>query len=133
MKLPPNVGVGVIILKDGRVLMGRRLSNHQPGTWCPPGGKLDWGESFIACARRETKEEAGISIKNCQVVATLNNIFDNGLHGVTIIVQADWQAGKPKIMEPDKIADWDWYEWDKLPRPLFPTITGLIKTGYKPA
>ena len=53
----PQIGVGVIVIKDGCLLMGRRVSSHGKNTWSPPGGKPERHESIEATALRETKEE----------------------------------------------------------------------------
>ena len=42
----PRVGVGVMIVRDGRVLMGRRMSGQRPGWWGWIGGKLEFGETL---------------------------------------------------------------------------------------
>lgn len=126
-----RVGVGVIIIKNSKVLFGHRVSPHGEGTWCPPGGKLDYRETFEQCAKRETLEEAGIKIKNCRIITATNDLFEDGQHFITVYMQADWQSGTPRVMEPDKVVDWQWVDWDKLPRPLFMPMNTLIKTGYK--
>jgi 8-oxo-dGTP diphosphatase len=60
----PKVGVGVMILKDGKVLLGKRKGSHGEGEYAFPGGHLEYMESFEDCARREVNEECGIEIKN---------------------------------------------------------------------
>ena len=59
----PKVGIGIYIV-DGRgnLLMILRKTTHEPGTWCPPGGHLEIGESFLECCKREVKEEVGLNI-----------------------------------------------------------------------
>lgn len=54
-----NWGVGVLILKAGKILLGRRTDNN---TWGSPGGGVEIGETPIDAAVRETKEETGIKI-----------------------------------------------------------------------
>ena len=53
----PQVGVGVLITKDDLVLLMKRQNSHGDGTWAPPGGHLEYGETPEECAMRETQEE----------------------------------------------------------------------------
>ena len=71
----PKVGVGVIIVKEGKILLGERKNAHGEGTWCPPSGHLELGESYEECAKRETFEETGLQIKNLQFITATNDIF----------------------------------------------------------
>lgn len=116
----PKVGLGVWIIKDNKVLLGKRISKHGEGTWCPPGGHLEFFESFEECARRETLEECGLEIKNVKVVDVTNDIhLSENKHYVTIVMKAEYISGEPKVLEPDKCECWDWFNWDNLPSPLF--------------
>lgn len=45
---------------------------------------------------------------------------------------AEFAEGKPEIKEPDKMVEWAWFSWDKLPRPLFIPMQNLLKTGFHP-
>ncbi len=56
----PRVGVGVIVVRTGRVLLGLRQGSHGEGTWALPGGHLEFGETVPACAARELLEETGL-------------------------------------------------------------------------
>jgi 8-oxo-dGTP diphosphatase len=60
----PKVGVGVMIVKNGFVLLGKRKGAHGEGEYAFPGGHLEYMESFAQCAQRETREECGIEIEN---------------------------------------------------------------------
>jgi 8-oxo-dGTP diphosphatase len=71
----PLVGIGAAIIKEGKVLLGKRIAKHGSGTWCFPGGHLDFMESFEECARRETREEAGIEIENIRVGLVTNDFY----------------------------------------------------------
>ncbi len=129
----PRVGVGVCIFKDGKILLGRRqkLSRQGANTWAPTGGKLDFGESLADCARRETLEEAGVIISEPTFIACTNDIFEDE-HFITIYMRAEWVSGNPKVLEPEKMAEWGWFEWSSLPRPLFMPFENLLKTGFNP-
>jgi 8-oxo-dGTP diphosphatase len=60
----PKVGVGVFIIKDKKILMGKRINSHGEGTWSLPGGHLEFFETFEDCAKREVMEETGLKISN---------------------------------------------------------------------
>ena len=49
----PLIGVAVIVIKENRVLLGKRKNSHDSGTWAFPGGHLEFKESIKDCARRE--------------------------------------------------------------------------------
>lgn len=129
----PMVGVGVLILKDGKILLGKRKGKYGEGMWCPPSGHLEFREDIFDCARRETLEEAGIQVTNLRIGPFTN---DNNLpyekHYITLFVIADYKTGDPRVMEPDKCEEWDWFEWSDLPRPLFYAMQNFVNGGYRP-
>ncbi len=114
----PTVGIGVMILKDGKVLLGKRRGSHAAGEYAFPGGHLEYMESFEACARREVEEETGLKIKNLKFILLSNEKTYPPKHYVHIGFLADWQDGEPKILEPNKVDSWNWYDLDHLPSPL---------------
>lgn len=127
-----RVGVGVMVMKDGKVLLGKRITDHGYGEYAWPGGHFEYMESFAACAKREVMEEAGIEIQNIRFVRLLNLLKYAPKHYVDIALLADWKSGVPKICEPDKCESWGWYDIDNLPSPLFgalPTTIEAYKTG----
>ena len=48
----PKVGMGIMILKDGKILLGKRKNSHGSGEYAFPGGHLEYMESFEGCAKR---------------------------------------------------------------------------------
>jgi len=115
----PQVGIGTLIRKGGKVLMHQRNNSHGAGEYAFPGGHLEMGESFSDCARRETREESGIEIKNIKFQYLANIKKYHGKHYVHIGLIADWKSGIPKNLEPQKGTDWFWADPKKLPKPLF--------------
>jgi 8-oxo-dGTP diphosphatase len=131
--LRPHVGVNVFILRDGKVLFGKRKGSHGEGSWAPPGGKLDFGEDLFECARREVKEETGMEIEDLKLGPYTNDYFEKDkLHYITVYISAMKSHGEPKVLEPHKCTEWKWFEWDKLPNELFLTIQNLKKQNYDP-
>lgn len=129
----PLVGVGVIVIKGDKVLLGKRKNTHGGGTWSFPGGHLEFNEGIEDCARREVREEVGISITNLRYATFTNDIFhQEGKHYVTLFVVCDHQAGEVSVREPHKCEKWAWFEWDDLPQPLFHPIQNLLKQNFNP-
>ena len=121
-----GVGCGVMLLKDNKVLLGKRHEDpdkadselHGEGTWIMPGGKLHYGETFEECARREVEEETGMKLKKVKVMC-VNNDKNEHAHFVTVGLFSDDFEGEPKVMEPDEITEWKWFALDKLPEKMF--------------
>lgn len=133
MTTRPLVGVGVLILREGRILLGERKGSHGAGTWSPPGGHLEFGESVESCARRETIEETGLELAGVRAAPYTNDLFaDDGKHYVTLFVVADAPRGDAALKEPDKCAGWDWFPWTELPEPLFLPLASLRRSGFVP-
>ena len=129
----PKVGVGVVIKKEGKVLLGKRKGAHGEGSWSFPGGHLEFGETPETCARREVSEEVGIEIKNIKPATFTNDIFEKEQkHYITVYVTAEYATGEVAVMEPDKCEEWRWFSWAALPDPLFIPIGNLLKQGYSP-
>ena len=129
----PKVGVGVIVVKGGKVLLGKRKSAHGEGLWGFPGGHLEFNESWEECASRETMEETGVAIQNIRFGTATNDIFlAEKKHYITIFMLADYDSGDVEVMEPEKCERWEWFLWDQLPQPPFVPICNLLKEGYDP-
>lgn len=129
-----RVGVGVIVCRAGRVLLGRRLGSHGSGSWALPGGHLDFGESAETCATRELLEETGLTASGLRRAPfTVDNFLVDGAHYVTLFVEAVDVVGDPETREPEKCAGWEWFRWDDLPEPLFQPLRSLRELGFVPA
>ena len=127
----PFVGVGVLILKDGKILLSQRKGEYGRDTWSPPGGNLEYNEDVFDCAKRETLEETGIEIENLQKGPYINDHnAPNNKHYITLYVKADYKSGNPRIMEPEKSGEWHWFSWNALPSPLFYPFQNFINHKY---
>lgn len=127
----PLVGVGVMIIRDNKVLLGKRIGSHGDGTYGWAGGHLEFGESLEECAVREVLEETGVKIKSSSLkFLCLSNILDYSKHYVDIEFLCKNFSGKPKVTESEKRENWKWYNMDKLPKPLFKAVELTIK-AYK--
>jgi 8-oxo-dGTP diphosphatase len=122
-----GVGIGVLIVKDNKVLLGKRKGDFGKGTWTCPGGKLEFRERISDCAKRETKEETGLEVEMVDFISLVNDVV-YGKHYVTINLKGKIVGGKLEVGEPEKFEEWQWFDFSKLPNPLFPPTEGTIKT-----
>ncbi|KAJ2403052.1 hypothetical protein GGI23_000271 [Coemansia sp. RSA 2559] len=119
-----RVGVGCFVTKrvgdETYILIGQRKGSHGSGTWGLPGGHLEMGESWSACAQREVLEECGVEVPSDLVhVATINSVFADIApmkHYITLYMAPKTPAlkGSVRLMEPDKCARWIWVTWQEL-------------------
>lgn len=126
----PKVGLGVMVLKDGKVLLGRRKGSHGEGEYAWPGGHLEYMESIVEAARREVREETGMEIKNVRFVRLMNLKDYAPKHYVDIGIVADWESGEARVTEPNRCEGWAWYDIDNLPQPSFKPILFTVE-AYK--
>ncbi len=126
-------GVGVLIVRRSRVLLGLRLSAYGQGTWSFPGGKPHAGETAEACALRELREETGLVGANPRPIGMTVDGFADSRHVFrTTFVRLDTGTAEPVAREPEKTARWHWFDWHELPQPLFSPVASLVAAGYRP-
>lgn len=121
-----GAGFGVMLVRKETVLLGRRHTDvekadselHGEGTWTMPGGKLEFGESFEAGAKREVSEETGLELNKLKIIC-VNNDKNEYAHFVTVGVLSDQFSGEPRVMEPNEIVEWHWFDLNELPTPLY--------------
>lgn len=125
MKEIIKVGIGVMVLKEDKILLGHRVVNgkdtggiHEPDSWCLPGGKQEYGETILEGAAREMKEETNLDIFNLEVFGAVDDIQPDR-HFVTIHVLAREVAGELRVNEPEKQDEWKWFSLQELPDKIY--------------
>lgn len=135
-----RAGVGVIVCKDHKVLVGERTGSHGEGSLAFPGGHVDHADAFTthpngglaACGEREVLEETGIICRvfspdhyrldlfttfdilseDKQKVYVTPYLVADYLHGGTLIKRGDKEMVQP--LEPQKCKGWQWVSLDEL-------------------
>lgn len=102
---------------DGRWLLVRRADT---GTWCLPGGTLEWGETLSSSIVREIAEETGARVLRLERVVGVYSRPDRDLrfHAVTTIVQALVDAQQLRPLNPLEIREARLFGPDEIPSPL---------------
>jgi 8-oxo-dGTP diphosphatase len=123
-----GAGFGVLVLNEGKILLGRRHEDPDKADsefksadeWTMPGGKLEWGETFEEGAKREVKEETDLDIELDDLdVLCVNNDMNEHAHFITIGLIANKVSGKPRVMEPDEITEWKFFDLNELPENFY--------------
>lgn len=115
----PRVGVAVLIQRDQKLLLTRRLNPPEQGHWQSAGGYLHFGEDIFQCAQR-VAQQTGLAVSALSSGPVTNNVFSqHNLHSITLYVLAAECQGIAK-------ADWQWFTWQQLPQPLFLPLRLLV-------
>ncbi len=129
----PRVGIGVLVENgEGKVLLGLRKGSHGAGEWSFPGGHLEFGETVFQTAMREVKEETDLDVSECELVSVADEmryIKTDNKHYLNLGVRVRYEGGEPKLMEPEKCAEWRWFAKDALPERMLEG-THLILRNY---
>jgi ADP-ribose pyrophosphatase YjhB (NUDIX family) len=119
----------LILIKDNKILLSRRFNTgYEDGKYSVVAGHLDGNETFIHAMVREAKEEAGIELKpeDLEVIHVMHRKCPTEERIDFFIKTKKWK-GMPRIMEPDKCDDLNWFEISKLPANTIPYIKQAIE------
>jgi len=72
----PLIGVGAVIVENGRALLIRRATPPLLGEWSLPGGVLECGEALREAAIREAREETGLTVE----VGEMLGVYERVIH-----------------------------------------------------
>ena len=122
-----KVGVAVLIRRGDQIVLIRRQGSHGAGTWAPPGGHIDFGETPEQCGIRETREEIGLTIADLKFLGITNDVFeDERKHYITIWMAAEYAGGEARVNSPAEMTEVGWFALDALPQPLFLPIANFV-------
>ncbi|WP_377275097.1 NUDIX domain-containing protein [Rhizobium sp. R86522] len=115
----PGLGVGLAILRDGKLLLCKRMKAPEAGHWNIVGGKVDHMEPAELAARREAEEETRLSIGPIRYLGITEQLIEaDRQHWISLLYVTDDTSGDPQLTEPDKLSEIGWFDLDDLPQPL---------------
>jgi ADP-ribose pyrophosphatase YjhB (NUDIX family) len=71
----PIVGVGAVIVDDGKVVLIKRKYEPLKGHWSLPGGMVEVGEALDTAVTREMQEETGLIVDVGPVIEVFDRIM----------------------------------------------------------
>jgi ADP-ribose pyrophosphatase YjhB (NUDIX family) len=144
----PIVGVGGVVIEDGKALLIRRGNEPLMGQWSIPGGTLELGETLLEGTARELKEETGLEVKVLEMIEVFERInFGRGadetfttleerrkprFHFVIVDYLCERIAGH--AVAGGDVTDVAWASEDELEKfALTPTATRVIRKAFSMA
>ena len=70
----PVVGIGAVIVHEGKILLEKRGNEPSKGKWSIPGGLVELGESPEQAVIREVKEETCLDVENPSLIDVVSNV-----------------------------------------------------------
>jgi mutator protein MutT len=135
----PLVGVGAVIVEQGRVLLVRRGSEPLKGRWSLPGGLVEVGEPLLAAVVREVREETGLTVEPVELIELLDRIHREDERVRYHYVIADYlcrvAGGAPRAASDADAVRWveraEWNSHSALQ--LEPITVRVIEMGWQRA
>jgi 8-oxo-dGTP pyrophosphatase MutT (NUDIX family) len=116
----------VLFIKNEQLLLLRDAQRQERLKL--PGGKVEFGESFLQAAIREVTEEVGVILtpKTIQAIH-LSDVFWEGEHFINAIFVAESWLQEPTLCEPTEHAELMWAPIASIPNGVFPPLLNGIK------
>jgi 8-oxo-dGTP diphosphatase len=113
----PSVGVGGVLIQDGRVVLVRRGKQPLLGRWVIPGGTVEAGEGLEQALVREMREETGLSVRPLQILLVFDRILREGgrLRYHYVIIDYLCEVLEGELRAGSDAADAAWAAQEELP------------------
>lgn len=122
--MDPKVGVGVLVVKNGRLLLVRRAVNPAKGKWSIPAGFVDRGEDPQKTAVRETLEETNLNV----AITSLEDVaFNPGQVGASIFIIYHAELLGGRLQAGDDADEAGFFDLGNLPELAFHSTSRAIE------
>jgi ADP-ribose pyrophosphatase YjhB (NUDIX family) len=131
-----------IVVRDDRVLLGRRAHSPWHGLWGSPGGFCELGEHPADTVVREVREETGLEVAVEEYLGTWVDVYaddpeepDAGMINVAYYTTTPVSAEHGRPADPVEVSEVAWFAWDELPPELAPpeTLAAVLELARSPA
>ena len=117
----PHVGVGILLIRNGKLLLVKRKYDPDAGYWSIPGGRVELGEKTERAAEREGFEETGFKVKVVKLAGIIDKIMHDNVgkivyHYILVnyfVEQIDGKIDQPPVPDSDAL-DAKFVEFSKL-------------------
>jgi 8-oxo-dGTP diphosphatase len=131
----PIVGVGGVVIANGRALLIKRGYPPLQGEWSIPGGTLELGETLVEGVRRELAEETGIEVNVLDLIEVFERVTrdETGkVHYHFVILDYLCEAISGSARAGSDVTDVTWASEVELEQySLTPTATRLIRRAFE--
>jgi ADP-ribose pyrophosphatase YjhB (NUDIX family) len=128
----PRLGAIAIVLRGDSVLLAKRSKAPDAGLWGFPGGHVELGETALAAAGRELREETGVTAVPVEYLTNIDVLRKDAdgtltVHYLLAVVLCDYVDGTPCAA--DDVMDADWVPLDEVRtglRPMSERVEALL-------
>jgi len=113
----PRPCVGALMVRDGRVLLGRRAQEPFRGWWDIPGGFMEAGETPEEALAREVAEETGLQVKRVDLLLALPDTYGEG-GAPTLNLHYLVEVGKGEPKPQSDVTELRWFSPGELPEQI---------------
>lgn len=127
----PKVGVGVLVVQEGKLLLVQRIMKPEIGKWSIPAGYLDYGEDPKETAVREVLEETNLEVEITGLVDVYYNpdAITQGGASIFILYNAKLNGGTLKAGDDAKAAQF--FGPEELPELAFTSTLTVVQTIWQ--
>lgn len=114
----PHVAASAVavVVKNGKVLMVRRVRDPYKNTWMFPAGFVDFGEHPEDTLSREVNEESGLKVTKAELMEIVQCEDDPRSPGHFLFFYRVSVRGKMRNLDEKENSDIDWFDINSPPR-----------------